>query len=43
MYLALNQLTDNFVVEVVNRGPLDAFLHILLLFCFQCELNEDLL
>lgn len=28
---ALDEITDNLVVEVLNRSPLDALLHILLL------------
>lgn len=43
MYLALNELTHYLVVEVVNRGPLDTLLNILLLLCLQGQLNEDLL
>ena len=43
VYLALNEFTDDFVVEVVDRGPFDPLLHILLLLCLQCQLNEDLL
>ena len=43
MYLALNEFTDDLVVEVVNRSPFDPLLHILLLLCLQRQLNEDLL
>lgn len=31
VYLALDEITDNLVVEVVDLGPLDALLHVLLL------------
>ena len=43
MYLAFNEVTYNLVVEIVNRNPFNALLHILLLFSFQSQLNEDLL
>lgn len=42
-YLALNEFTDNFVVEIINWGPLDSLLNILFLLSFQCQFNEDLL
>lgn len=31
IYFALDEITDNLVVKVLNRSPLDALLHILLL------------
>ena len=43
VYLALNEFTDDLIVEVVDRGPFDPLLHILLLLCLQRQLNEDLL
>lgn len=43
IYLALNEFTDYFVVEIINWGPLDTLLNILFLFCFQCQFNENLL
>ena len=41
--LALNEVTDNSVVEVVDGRPSDPLCHILLLLCLQRQLNEDLL
>ena len=41
--LVLNQRAHNLVVEIFDRCPLDLFARVLLLFCFQRELNEDLL
>ena len=42
-YLAFNEFTHNLVVEVIDGGPFDALIHILLLLSFEGELNEDLL
>ena len=42
-YLAFNELTDYFVVKIIDWGPLDSLLNILFLFCFQCQFNKDLL
>lgn len=42
-YLVFNEVTYNLVVEIVNRNPFNALLHILLLFSFQSQFNEDLL
>ena len=41
--LGFDQITTNFVVKVFNRLPRDVFSSILFLFCFKCQLNEDLL
>ena len=39
----VDQLADNFVVEVFHVDPFDAFLSVLLLLLFQNQLNEELL
>lgn len=39
----LDEVAHNLVVEVLDRRPLDLFCSILLLFCFEGELDEDLL
>lgn len=41
--LLLNQITDNFVIEIRNVLPLYALLLIFLLFRPQCEFDEELL
>lgn len=38
-----DEVTDDFVVKVGNRFPLDTFTAILVLFGSQCQLNEELL
>lgn len=39
----LDEVTDNFVVKVLDRCPLDLFSHILFLFCLERKLDENLL
>jgi len=38
-----DEITDNLVVEVFDGGPFNLLPDILLLFCFQSELDENLL
>ncbi len=42
-HLALDELTNYLVIEVVNGRPFDAFLDVLLLFRLQSQLYKDLL
>ena len=42
-YLTLDEITHDFIVEVVDRAPGDSFCDVFLLFCLQRELDEDLL
>lgn len=42
-YLALYQITDYFVVEIINGSPFNSLRHILLLLCFKCEFYKYLL
>jgi hypothetical protein len=39
----LNQVADDFVVEVLNMFPFNALSLILLLLGLKCQLNEELL
>jgi hypothetical protein len=39
----LNQVTDDFVVKILNMFPFNALPLILLLLRLQCQLNEELL
>jgi hypothetical protein len=39
----LDQITDNFVIKVLNWRPFNLLSRIFLLFGFEGELNEDLL
>lgn len=41
--LLLNEITDDLVVEVRDRLPLDALFEVLLLFRLESQLNEQLL
>ena len=41
--LSLNEITDDFVVEVVDLGPLDPLLYVLFLFSLQRQLDKNLL
>lgn len=41
--LLLNEVTDDLVVEVRNRLPLDALLEVLFLLRLESQLNEQLL
>lgn len=41
--LLFDQVAHDLVVEEFNGSPLNALLHIFLLFQFECQLNEDLL
>lgn len=41
--LLLNEVTDDLVVEVRDRLPLDALLEVLLLLRLESQLNEQLL
>ena len=38
-----DEVTDDLVVEVLDRRPFDLFPDVFLLFCLECELDEDLL
>ena len=42
-YLPLNQLTNNFVVEILNRSPLNPFFDVFVLFVLECKIDENLL
>lgn len=38
-----NEVTDDFVVEVLDGRPFDLFPYVFLLLSFQCKLDENLL
>lgn len=35
-YFSFNELAHDLIVKILDRSPLDAFFHVLLLFRFQC-------
>lgn len=43
IFVILNEIADDGVVEIFNIGPLDALPHIFLLLFTQSQLDEDLL